>query len=184
MVVHQPKKMNLRNCNKSNLVLTGFMASGKTTVGRLVAKKLKYAFIDTDDLIEKRWGKCIADIFSEEGEQAFRKTEASIAAELGDRHGLVIATGGGMMQNPVNVDAFKRQGRIYCLNASWHTILERIKRDSRVIRPLAQGDDPLKRFQALMAERKSVYDQFIQIDTTNKTPDQVAAELLERHSKK
>jgi shikimate kinase len=175
--------MKMKKGNKSNLVLTGFMATGKSTVGQLAAKKLDYAFIDTDDLIEKRWGKRIADIFSEEGEHAFRKKEARIAAELGERRGFVIATGGGMMQNSANVDAFKRQGHIYCLSASLDTILERISKDNRVIRPLVQVDDSRKRIQALMAERKSMYDQFIQIDTTGKTPEQVAAELLVIHGK-
>ncbi len=173
--------MKMKKGNLSNVVLTGFMATGKSTVGRLVAKKLDYGFIDTDDLIEKRWGKCIADIFSEEGEQTFRKKETRIVAELAERQGLVIATGGGMMQNPANVDAFSRQGQIYCLVASLDQILERITNDKDAIRPLVQVDDPIKRIQELMLARQSVYAQFIQLDTSGKTPDQVAAELLAIH---
>ena len=168
--------------NLSNVVLTGFMATGKSTVGRLVAKKLDYGFIDTDELIEKRWGTCIADIFAQEGEAAFREKETKIVVELADKKGLVIATGGGMMQNPANVDAFSRQGTIYCLIASLDQILERIINDKNVIRPLVQVDDPLKRIQELMMARQSMYAQFIQVDTSGKTPDQVTAELVAIHA--
>jgi len=167
----------------SNVVLTGFMATGKTTVGRLVAKKLAYEFIDTDALIEKRWSQSIADIFSQEGEQVFRQMEARIAAELVAMRGLVIATGGGMMQNPANVDAFNRQGRIYCLSASLDHILERITKDENVIRPLLQVEDPMKQIQEVMAARQSVYAQFIQLDTSGKTPEEVVEELLAIHYK-
>ena len=174
----------MKKGNQCNVALTGFMATGKSTVGLLAAEKLDFEFIDTDDLIEKRWGKSIADIFLEEGEQAFRKKEERIAAELGERRGLVIATGGGMMQNPANVKAFKRRGQIYCLTASAGTILERISNDQDVIRPLVQVDDPAKRIQELITARQKVYDQFIQIDTTDKTPEQVVAELLAIHGTK
>jgi len=174
----------MKEDKQNNVVLTGFMATGKTTVGRLVAEKLDFDFIDTDELIEDRWGKRIAEIFSEEGEQAFRKKEEKIAAELVERQGLVIATGGGMMQNPSIVDAFKRRGQIYCLHASLDQILERITRDKNGVRPLVQVDDPVQRIQEMMVMRQKVYDQFIPIDTTDKTPEQVAAALLKIHGKK
>ena len=176
-------RITMKRDNESNVVITGFMATGKSTVGRLVAQRLGMEFIDTDDLIEKRWGKCIADIFSEEGEQSFRKKEARIAAALGARCGLVIATGGGMMLNPANIDAFNRQGRIYCLSASGDQILERINKDKDGVRPLAAVDDPMEQIQALMDARQMIYGQFIQIDTSDKTPEQVALELLRLHAK-
>ncbi len=174
----------MKQGNQNNVVITGFMATGKSTVGRLVAQKLDFKFIDTDALIEKRCGKRVADIFSEEGEEAFRKREEKIAAQLAERYGLVIATGGGMMLNPVNVEVFRRQGHIYCLSASLDQVLERITRDSDGIRPLIQGDDPEKRIQALMLARQSVYSQFIQLDTNGKSPEQVAAEVLAIHARK
>ncbi len=174
----------MKKGNQRNVVLTGFMATGKSTVGRLVAQKLNFKFFDTDELIEKRWGKCIADIFLEEGEQAFRKKEEGIAAELGERRGLVIATGGGMMQNPANVNAFKRRGQIYCLSASLDQIMERISNDKDIIRPLVQVDDPLERIRELLNERKRVYDQFIQLDTSGLTPEQVVAKLIAIHAEK
>jgi len=195
MAVRKQKKTNplpdepitpieMKKDNQNNVVLTGFMATGKSTVGQLVAAKLDFEFIDTDDLIEMRWGKCIAEIFLEAGEQAFRQKEGKVAAELGSRRGLVIATGGGMMQNPANVDAFNQHGQIYCLRASVETILERIRKDKDGVRPLVQVDDPMRRIQALMAERENVYAQFIQLDTTGKTPKDVAAELLTIHGSK
>jgi shikimate kinase len=170
--------------NQSNVVLTGFMATGKSTVGSLAAKALDFKFIDTDNLIEQRRGKCIADIFWEDGEQAFRKLEEKIAVELGDQRELVIATGGGMMQNPAIVDAFNRRGRIYCLRASLDQILERLSNDKSVVRPLVQVADSRQRIQALLAERKRMYDQFLQLDTTGKSPEQVVEELLEIHAEK
>ena len=95
----------MKQGTQNNVVITGFMATGKSTVGRLVAQKLDFRFIDTDEMIEKRCRKRIADIFSEEGEEVFRKREEKIAAQLAERYGLVIATGGGRMQNPVKVEA-------------------------------------------------------------------------------
>ncbi len=167
---------------KSNVVLTGFMATGKSTVGRLLAKGLDYEFVDTDDLIEKRSGKPIAEIFKQNGEQVFRKWETEAAIETGMRPGLVVATGGGMMQNPANTAAFNRQGQIYCLTASLDQIMERITRDENTVRPLLQVPDFKKCIRELMAFRESVYAQFIQLDTTGKTPQQVAAELSVIHA--
>ena len=167
-----------------NIILTGFMATGKSTIGRLLASALGYEFVDTDDLIENRYGKSIADIFDQDGEAVFRKREARVARELGQRQGLVIATGGGMMQNPANVDAFNRQGQIYCLSASLDQIVERIHKDKDAIRPLVRVDNPKQRIQELMLARQSVYDQFIQLDTTDKSPEQVVEDLLAIHCDK
>ena len=86
----------MEQTTKKNIILTGFMGTGKTTVGKLLALQLGYEFIDTDALIQERQGRAISDIFLESGETAFRQMEADLAQELGQRQGLVISTGGAV----------------------------------------------------------------------------------------
>ena len=125
-----------------NIVLTGFMGTGKTTVGRLLAERLGYEFVDTDSLIEQRHGT-IAEIFRSRGEDAFRQIERELAAELGDRQGLVISTGGRLMLDPRNVASLSRNGRVFCLVATPDEILDRIVKDEAGIeRPLLSVPDP------------------------------------------
>ena len=167
------------NTARTNIILTGFMATGKTTIGKLLAGQLGYEFVDTDDLIERRCGRRVAEIFQEKGETAFRAMETEIARELGKKEGLVIATGGGLVLNPVNVTALEKKGRIFCLVATPEDILERASRDTAV-RPLIQDTNPGERITELMKDRKEVYRHFTQIETTGKTPEQVTAMLLSR----
>ena len=161
----------------TNIILTGFMASGKTTIGRLLAGRLGYDFIDTDHLIEDRRGQTIADIFREKGEAFFRALEADVAGELGGQEGLVIATGGGMLLDPANVAALERRGRIFCLAASPESILDRVSHDPTV-RPLLKSPDPLARITDLMRAREPAYRHFTRLETTGKTPQEVVGMLL------
>ncbi len=167
------------NTTRTNIILTGFMATGKTTIGKLLAEQLGYEFVDTDDFIEGRCGRTVAEIFQEKGETAFRAMETEVARELGKRGGLVIATGGGLVLNPLNVTTLERQGRIFCLVATPGDILERASCDTKV-RPLIQGTNPEERITELMQDRKEAYSHFTQVETTGKTPDEVAAMLLSR----
>ena len=96
--------------DRPNIILTGFMATGKTTIGRLLAGALDYEFVDTDHLIQDRCGQTIADLFREKGEAVFRRMEADVARELGRKEGLVIATGGGLVLDPANVEALENRG--------------------------------------------------------------------------
>lgn len=170
--------MSLReNSVGTNIILTGFMASGKTTIGKRLAGLLGYLFVDTDRLIEQRCGQTIADIFRDKGEAVFRRMEAEIAQELGRKKGLVIATGGGLILDPVNVAALERQGRIFCLVATPETIMDRASRDATV-RPLLAGPNPRARIAELIKERQKDYMQFTQLQTTGKTPDEVLRTLL------
>ena len=122
-----------------NIVLTGFMGTGKTTVGRLLAEQLGYEFVDTDVVIEQRHGK-IADVFRSVGEEAFRNIERELAAELADRVRLVISTGGRMMLDPQNVANLSRNGRVFCLVATPDEIVDRVTNDpSPIERPLLVG---------------------------------------------
>jgi len=166
-----------KNIGRPNIALTGFMATGKTTIGRLLAGQLGYEFVDTDHLIEDRCGQTIAEIFREKGETAFRAMEADIARELGDKEGLVIATGGGLVLYPANVAALKSQGRIFCLLATPEAIMARVSRDASV-RPLLEGPNPMERIMGLMKDREKTYMHFTQVETTGKTPDEVVRILL------
>ena len=104
----------MQNNDNKNIILTGFMGTGKTTVGTLLAKKLQREFIDTDALIETRQGRTIPEIFAESGEATFRQMEADIASELGEKEGLVISTGGRFMLNPANVKVLSSKSWIFC----------------------------------------------------------------------
>lgn len=163
---------------KANIVLTGFMGTGKTTVGHLLAQRLNYAFIDTDHQIEERIGCTIAEFFRTQGEAAFRKLEGELARELSARRGLVIATGGRMMLDRANAAALSKTGRVFCLVATPEEILQRISKDTHE-RPLLQGPDPLKKIIALLQEREPGYRGFPQIQTGAKPPIAIVDELLD-----
>lgn len=164
---------------RKNLVLTGFMGTGKTTVGKLLAEELAYAFVDTDALIEMRLERSIPDIFAELGESVFRETEAAIAAELGEVSGWVVSTGGGLMMDPQNVAALS-SGAIFCLVAEPEEILARVLAEKDAVeRPLLAGEDPAARISELLETRAAVYGQFTQVETTGRSPREVMRSILE-----
>jgi 3-dehydroquinate synthase len=161
-----------------NIVLTGFMGTGKTTVGRIVADQLGYEFVDTDRVIEERHGK-IADVFRILGEDGFRRIERELAAELADRQRLVISTGGRMMLDPQNVANLSRNGRVFCLVATPDEIFDRVTNDSsRVERPLLSVPDPRQRIVELLAERGPDYRRFAQLTTDAISAAAVASDLV------
>ncbi|GBC61444.1 shikimate kinase [Desulfonema ishimotonii] len=162
---------------KQNIILTGFMGTGKTTVGKLLAAHLGYDFVDTDHLIEVRSGQSIPEIFREKGEAAFREMEAALACELAEKKALVISTGGRMMLDPANAKALGRTGTVFCLMATPEEILERVSRDTH-IRPLLEAPDPIERIVGLMRQREEGYGRFPRLMTSGKTPAQVMADLL------
>jgi shikimate kinase len=140
-----------------NLALIGFMGTGKTSVGRLVADQLGFEFLDTDELIQIRTGRTIADIFAKEGEPAFRQLERQIVQELSTREKTVIATGGGLPTNAENLAALKSFALVICLWASAEKIWERVRNQSH--RPLLHDADPQKKIRDLLAVRKPFYHQ-------------------------
>lgn len=163
----------------SNLILTGFMGTGKTTVGRLVGEKLGREFVDTDLIIEERHGP-IHEIFDRQGESAFRGIERALAVELGHRSGLVIATGGRMLLDPENFRVLSENGRIFCLVASPEEIYDRVAGDSsRVNRPLLEVADPKQRIIELLDERGPDYARFTQLATDQIKPEVIAQELVD-----
>ena len=155
------------------------MGTGKTTVGKLLAKKLEREFIDTDQLIEKRQGMTIPEIFTKLGEPAFRKMEADIAKELGDREGLVISTGGRLMLDPANVAALSDKGRVFCLVATPQEILSRLESDKDNRRPLLDVPNPSEQIVELLQKRKKGYQRFLKLTTDDKQPIDVTENLLE-----
>ena len=173
------QKVMDRLFKKQKIILTGFMGTGKTTVGKLLADLFDYSFVDTDHLIEARYGRSIPQIFAEFGEAAFRQMERDIAQELADQGSLVIATGGRMMLDPANVATLGRNGRVFCLTATPEDILARISQDGLQERPLLTGPNPRQRIAELLQERQVKYQQFPQIMTSGKTPAAVAQHLVE-----
>jgi shikimate kinase len=164
---------------RGNVVLTGFMGTGKTTTGLLLAERLGYEFVDTDAMIEARHGP-IPDIFRDQGEAAFRRIEGEVAAELAEREGLVISTGGRMMVDTDNAAALAANGAVFCLTASVDTILARVTADDAMSgRPLLDTDDARGRIEQLLVERAAAYARFRQVDTNTRAPDAVADEIIE-----
>ena len=153
------------------------MGSGKSTVGRLLAQLLGTDFYDTDDLIAAAAQRSIPEIFAAEGEAAFRAMESDQARRLSQMSGLVIATGGGMLIDPKNIELLERSGHIFCLVASEAEILKRLSQEIDQ-RPLLNVVDPAQRLRGLLAERAPYYARFIQILTDDKNPAQIAAEII------
>ena len=155
-----------------NVVLIGFMGTGKTSTGKMLAAKLGAAFIDMDQKIEEEAGMSIPDMFARKGEAYFREQERALVKRLAARRNAVISTGGGTVKNPNNVADFKKSGVIVCLSASVDAVLARTNR--RGTRPVLDGADQGDRRKAveqLMAERRELYKQAdYTIDTSELSP--------------
>ena len=159
-----------------NIVLCGFMGTGKSSVGRLVAEQLRFAFLDTDHVIEARAGKPISEIFTEQGEAAFREMERKVVKELTERKNTVISTGGGLVVNPENMTSLKQHALVVCLWASPAGIFTRVKNQNH--RPLLQGPDALEKITKLLAERTPFYKQAdVLLNTEIRSPREVAHQV-------
>jgi len=162
-----------------NIVLTGFMGTGKTEVGREIARLLGYNFVDADDEIVKAEGMPITEIFAKKGEPYFRDLETKIIKALSKRTNSVISTGGGAVLREENLSALRENGIIVLLTARAETIYQRTKGDST--RPLLQVDDPLKKINELLSARMPYYMKAdIVIDTEGKSPLEIAEEIAKR----
>lgn len=162
---------------RPNVVLTGFMATGKSTVGRMLAARLRYGFVDTDRIIEERHGS-IPAIFSTGGEAGFRQIEREIAGELSGFSSLVISTGGGLMLDPQSASALEASGLVVCLTASPEVIFRRVggaRAGER--RPLLAGDDPEIIIKRMLEERAPLYERFVQVSTDGRPPSEVAEQI-------
>ena len=160
-----------------NIVLTGFMGTGKTSVGKCLAKELNLRFIDTDDLIEKEAGTNIKEIFAKFGEGYFRRLESKVINEISSHTDRIISTGGGAVVSMLNLEALKKNSIVISLMASIDTILLRIGNGDE--RPLISEGDKKEAISNLLKVREPFYRKadFI-IDTTGKTVSEVVEEIL------
>ena len=162
---------------RPSVVLTGFMGTGKTTVGRALADRLDYDFVDTDAIIVDRHGP-ISRLFADHGEEHFRALERAIAAELAERDGLVISTGGRMLVDPTTADLFERRHLVVALSATTDTIFVRVGGNQAAsTRPMLAGGDVRTRIAELLAERAASYSRFHQVATDERTPGEIAEEI-------
>ena len=171
-----------------NIILVGFMASGKSAVGEVLSWLAGMPLLDTDDEIVLRAGTPIDQIFQESGEAAFRKLERSVIHDLCSRSGNVIAAGGGAFVDPHNRTLMLASGVVFCLSAQPRTILQRISQGRRdadstkgaAVRPLLAGDDLPARVESLLDQRAPAYAQAHHtIETDLLTPEQAAERILE-----
>jgi shikimate kinase len=167
----------LRRDPEENIALTGFMAVGKTTVGRKLAQRLGRRFVDLDKLIEKAERMKIDEIFSRKGEPYFRKVESNALAETLRQGGQVIATGGGVIMDNNNLRLLDERSFVICLTAAPEIIQRRL--GSGMHRPLLSGRDVAKRIEELMQQRAANYSKARAcIDTTGLTVEQVVDKIV------
>ena len=165
---------------KTSIALIGFMGTGKTAVGKALAKKLGKEFFELDPLIEQKAGKTIPEIFKEDGEIAFRELEIEVTKEVAERKNVVIACGGGVVLNKINIDRLRKESLIVYLTASPKVILERTSNDAEE-RPLLKAN-PLLTIQQLLKFRKPFYERAadIKIDTSKLSIDSIVEQTIVR----
>lgn len=161
-----------------NIYLVGLMGAGKSTVGRILARRLGKRFVDTDNEIEKRNGVTIPVIFEIEGEDGFRRREQEVLADLSQEQGLILSTGGGIVLKPENREALRNQGFVVYLNARPELLADRTKHDRS--RPLLNVEDPLTRLRELHAVRDPLYREVAHavVETGRGAPQQVVQAIL------
>ncbi|MFH1317740.1 MAG: shikimate kinase [Candidatus Omnitrophota bacterium] len=153
------------------------MGTGKTSVGKLLSKKLDKEFIEMDDFIEKREGKKIVEIFTEAGESCFRKIEKEVLNEFSTKIDSIVSCGGGLICNDDNAKVLLENGIVFCLTASAETIYTRTKKVTH--RPLLNVADPLKKIKELLNQRASYYNKAHYIvDTDNIPKEEIADKII------
>jgi shikimate kinase len=168
---------------KSSIALIGFMGTGKTVVGRLLASKMGKEFIELDAVIAAKAGRSVPEIFRVEGEIGFREREIEAAREVAGKKNVVIACGGGIVLNKINIDRLRQECTIICLTASPGVILARTASDEGG-RPLLEVADRERRVKELMAFRRPYYEAAadIMVNTSRLKPEKVAERIIEKLS--
>jgi len=171
--------------NERNLILAGFMGSGKSTVGRLCARRLGMDFLDADEVIAQREGMSIPEIFERHGEAHFRACERALVSELSARRGCVVATGGGMVADDENRAALLASGVVVCLTAAPEVIAARVGGERAAeARPMLRGDGVTARIAHLLRERAPKYAQLhYHVDTSQRSPEAVADIVCELYAR-
>ncbi len=164
---------------KTNIALIGFMGVGKTAVGKALAEKLGRSFVELDLLIEQKVGKSILDIFQQDGEMAFRELEIEVTEEVSKDKKLVIACGGGIVLNTINIERLRKSSRMVYLTASPRVILKRVA-DEEGQRPLLEVDSPALAIREMLSFRKPFYERAadITINTSKLDINAVAEQII------
>lgn len=161
-----------------NIVLIGFMGTGKSSTGYRIAQKMKREFIDTDREIERVTGMSISQLFRKHGEVRFRSEEELMAQKLSTKTNLVIATGGGIILNANNIQSLQKNGILICLDASPEDIFARVSR-KKGVRPLLRNDFSLDGIKKLLAERESLYScADFRVDTSGRDINLVVDDII------
>ena len=164
---------------QKNIALTGFMAVGKSAVGRQLARRLKRPFVDLDRVIEDKEGMGVQEIFRQRGEGYFRRVEKEILKEILSKDEQVIATGGGAILDDQSLKLLRDRSILICLTASPKNLVRRS--GAKPLRPLLGGSDRMKRIESLMAERQAFYDRaHISIDTSSISVNGVVKRITEK----
>ena len=167
---------------KNSIALIGFMATGKTTVGKALAKHLGdvYRFIETDQIIIEIAKKTIPQIFSQDGEKRFREYELVACKRVSNLTNVIVSCGGGVVLNKVNIDNLKLNCHIVLLEASIEEIYKRVMRDGKETRPVINKDDPKKEIEKVLNLRKPYYQAAVEyvIETTSKEIQDVVEEIV------
>jgi len=161
-----------------NIIVTGFMGTGKTTIAKLLAIELGRTYVSIDERIEKREGEAISDIFKNKGESYFRKLEKEIVKTVSEKKGQVIDTGGGVILDEENLTNLKKNGIIICFWSDPHVIFERTKK--YVHRPLLNVENPEEKIKELLESRQSRYEKAdFHIDTTDFDAGSIIEKVIE-----
>ena len=161
-----------------NIVLVGFMGTGKTSVGKRLAERLEMPMIDTDDIIVEDSGTDIPAIFAQYGEARFRDLESAAVCKAANLENHVISTGGGVVLRESNLDMLKRNGVVFCLTATTAEIWRRVGHGT--YRPLLQAPNPLEKIEQMLIERRPFYDHADhQIPTTGLSIKAVTDKIVE-----
>ncbi len=163
-----------------NIVLIGFMGTGKTSCGELLAQRLKWEFVEMDKLIVQKAGMSIPDIFAQNGEPHFRDLETDICRELTTRHHIIVSAGGGVVTRPENVQILRSFAYLMLLTASKDEIYHRIMEEGKEKRPLLAKPDPMGEIEKLLTKREPLYHGAAnaKVDTTGKNPRKIVSEIL------
>lgn len=165
----------------NNIYLAGFMGTGKTVVGKALARRLNFTFVDIDNLIVQKEKRAISDIFAREGEVYFRGIEKEMLKTVAEFSRQVVSCGGGIVINPQNIEIMKNAGSVFVLTASVDVIIERTKKSTH--RPLLNVTDPKAKITELLKSREAYYNQAnFKIDTSDLTVAQVVEKIIEKLS--
>ena len=172
---------------KSSISLIGFMATGKTTVGKALVNSLghNYRFVETDQIIVEIVGKSIPQIFEEDGEKKFREYETEACKKASIMEKVIISCGGGVVLNKINIDYLRQKSRIILLKASIEELFRRIMKNGKESRPVINKRNPKKELDKVLKKREKLYNSYAEliIDTNKKSIEDIVKEIIKQLNK-